>query len=131
MDKKNKLRRTKVSTKNLILTLGELFLLERRSKGFTQRQMAMKLSLTEHFYKLLEYDIQDTEIRKISFLKALQYIDTSRELLPYEKCLIYRRRAGISQEELAEKIKISRYWLNQMEIGKIPLSEKLKNHWKL
>lgn len=48
------------------------------------------------------------------------------ELTQDEICLILRRRAGLTQEECADKIGVTRFWFNQMETGKVSVSDLVK-----
>ncbi|AAT69508.1 repressor [Alphaproteobacteria phage PhiJL001] len=40
-----------------------------------------------------------------------------RGIQVHEKCLIYRRRAGKTQREVARDLGVSRLWVNKMENG--------------
>lgn len=37
------------------------------------------------------------------------------DLTDAERCLIYRRRLDITQQEVADILKVSRFWVNSME----------------
>lgn len=50
-------------------------------------------------------------------------------LRPHEKCLLHRRRASMSQMEVAREMRRSRAWVNQMERGKVPCDE-LLSYWE-
>ena len=47
----------------------------------------------------------------------------------HERCLLYRRRAGTSQAEIARDLGRSRWQVNQMERGEIPCDE-LLSYWE-
>lgn len=49
-------------------------------------------------------------------------------LASHEKCFIYRRRLGWTQEQVAELVGITRYWLSLMELGTVPC-DKLEAFW--
>lgn len=38
----------------------------------------------------------------------------------YEKCVVHRRRAGITLKRLAKNLKLSKLWVNSMELGRVP-----------
>jgi len=80
------------------LTTGEALLTIRYRSARNQEVMAEMLNISKHIYGELETD------------KGLV-------LEPHEKCRILRRRAGMTQEELASVVGVSREWLNSMEQG--------------
>ncbi len=47
----------------------------------------------------------------------------------YEICLLYRRRSGYTQTQVARKLKRCRWWINQMERGEAPCHE-LIDFWE-
>jgi hypothetical protein len=49
-------------------------------------------------------------------------------LAPHERCLLQRRRTGYTQLEIAKDIGVCRWWLNQMEHGKIDCTP-LSSYW--
>ena len=51
------------------------------------------------------------------------------ELTDGEKFALLRKRAGMSQDECAEKIGISRHWLSQVERD-ITSSDKVTDFWE-
>lgn len=52
--------------------------------------------------------------------QSLERLPVSRvtDLSDAERCLIYRRRLGITQQEVANSLGISRFWVNAMERGR-------------
>jgi len=50
------------------------------------------------------------------------------ELAAYEKCTILRRRSNKHQKDIAKEIGLTRYSINQMEIG-VFNSRKLVEYW--
>lgn len=44
---------------------------------------------------------------------------TLEELSPLEKCFLKRKRLGMTQLECALLMGITRYWFNQMELGRV------------
>jgi DNA-binding XRE family transcriptional regulator len=52
-------------------------------------------------------------------------------LLDHEKCYILRKRSGRKQIECAQEMGVTRFWFNQMELGRVscePLIEFWRNH---
>jgi len=93
------------------LSQGERLFLYRRSQKLTQSEMAKELELPLLVYFQLEQDTAATQH------KNLISIGDSPPL-PYEACVILRRRIGWTQQELAKKIGVCRWWLNLMELGR-------------
>lgn len=46
----------------------------------------------------------------------------------YEICFIFRRRAGLTQAELAGEAECTRMWLMAMEAGEVPI-DRLRTFW--
>ncbi len=51
-------------------------------------------------------------------------------LWEHEKCLVFRLRRGMSQQEVADAIDRSRYWLGLMERGEVNC-DTLSRYWRL
>lgn len=51
------------------------------------------------------------------------------DLRNHERCYLYRRRLSLTQEQVAESMGVSRYWLNCMERGKAS-ADKLIAFWE-
>ena len=98
----------------LKLTKGEEVQLIRRAHNKSQEKMANAAGVSTHELRLWE---ADKSLNKATSL-----------LLPHEFCFIKRRRAGLSQEQVAKKLKVCRYWLRLMETGKRDCTELLK-YW--
>lgn len=103
------------------LTLGEKLLISRRRENLTQEEMATIYGVTRNIYGEMERDQ-----RKVPDYKGGE-IEPLRD---HEKLLLARRRAEMKQDEVAKEIGVSRYWLNQMEMGKFPLAEKFVTFWE-
>ena len=101
------------------LTNGELFLLQRRRDQKTQRAAAADNKVTLYCYRRWEDDEDEgtapTEL----------YFDN---LEPYEACFIRRRRAGVSLQDLADQLELSRWWVCKMEYGRANAA-RLVDHW--
>lgn len=102
------------------LTFGEKLLISRRRSEQSQEQAARSLGVSRNVYGKLE---RDEEVPNRTFP-----VMVVEELTKEEKCLILRRRAGLTQEECAEEIGVTRFWFNQMETGKV-CCQSLANFW--
>lgn len=51
------------------------------------------------------------------------------DLHDYEKCVVHRRRAGMTLKKLAKKLKLSKLWVNSMELGRVPCAP-LTEYWR-
>lgn len=115
-------RTTRIINKVLKLTSGEKLLLWRRRIGWNQKQAAKYYAVSVYNYKLAEYDKLKHFPYKISDFKLLP------PLHDYEKCLIHRKRSGLTQPAAAKQIGYGRYWLRLQETGKVSC-EKLLVWW--
>lgn len=50
------------------------------------------------------------------------------KLEPHERCVLMRRRTGYTQKRVAKELKVCRWWLNQMETGRIDCTP-LTDYW--
>jgi transcriptional regulator with XRE-family HTH domain len=101
------------------LTKGERLVLDRRRREERQAASAARLGVSLSRYSLWERD-------KMTERAPLVKIG---HLTPAERCLLRRRREGWTQEEVAAKVGVCRWWLNQMEQGKVDCTELLK-YWE-
>lgn len=91
------------------LTLPEAISLYRRRLSISQSEMAACFSIHRETYRRFEAgDAIQTEIVRPSL----------GELTQSEICYIYRRRKGLTQEEVSEQMGVTRYWIVMMEQGK-------------
>lgn len=95
------------SDNRLSLTPSERFTVERRRRGLNQSQMARELGLALSRYSLVERGVVDPP-------KAPPALGVLR---PHERCFIYRRRAGVTQAEVAKELKYCRFTVHEMERG--------------
>lgn len=102
--------------KRIVLTAGERLLIDRRREGQSQRQAAESWAVSRYQYRLWEVKGEDTPSVDLG------------TVWNHEKCYIKRLRAGIEQRDLAERIKVSRWWLCQMEHGEVG-SKVLVDYW--
>ena len=87
------------------LTNSERLLIQRRRRKETQAQAAHRWRTSLSRYSFWERGYEDPPSVKVGQLK------------PHERCLLYRRRAGYSQQQVAEDLGFCRHWINRMENG--------------
>ena len=90
------------------LTNAETLLLQRRRLNEGQMAAAKRHGVTHSMYGKWERGVVDSPRVKISGLKD------------HERCLLYRRRSGMRQEDVADDLRCCRYWLNMIERGEAP-----------
>ena len=98
------------------LCKAEECLIYRRRNNLTQAQMSEIYLVPRRRYGEMEADGQ---------------IELEQDVLPLtanEECYLLRKRSGLTQEQVAEQIGVTRYWLNQIELGKAA-SDKLEAFW--
>lgn len=100
------------------MTVGERLLIARRRSNESQETVARRLGMTRNTYGRLERDDED--------LHSGISLPELGELTQEEICILLRRRAGLTQEECADKIGVTRFWFNQMEMGKVSSSDLVK-----
>ena len=119
-DKTKRSRVMRSSDEDLKLTQGEKLLLWRRRKNWNQNKAARFFKISVFSYKLAEY----------SKLKNFNYAALEIDLLlPHERCLIYRKRSGKKQKQIAQELNIGNYWMRLQETGKTPCN-KLLEYWE-
>ena len=87
----------------------------------SQQEMADFCGITRNFYGEVERDQMECSNLGSSSVEPLKL---------NEKMLLARRRAELTQGEVAKEIGVTRYWLNQMEIGAASVSEDLLKFWE-
>ncbi len=120
MDKKAKRQRTSGNFDER-LSPGESLLIWRRRKGWNQGEAARYYKVSLALYKSAEYDMLE------SFKVKHKVLHLS--LTDPEKCLLYRRRDGRTQLEVAKALGIGREWMRLQELGKVPCG-KLLRYWQ-
>lgn len=96
-------------------TDAERILLHRRRRGQTQGQAAAEHGLSRKAYGSAERRGDPALARGIRL----------GNLRPHERCLLYRRRVGRKQREVAVELRCSRFWINLMERGEVPCDDLL------
>ncbi len=89
------------------LSCGERLITDRRRRKETQVGAAKRLETTSFIYGRWERDYGPGPLTR-----------SVQPLRIYERCLLYRRRTGKSQIQVARQLGRSRWWVNQMERGK-------------
>lgn len=111
-------------TKTMKLEPGEILRIVRRRTGSSRKDFARVLQVSET--TLYNWESCKTEIKHDS----LYFVrDTSIKLNDGEQCFILRNRKQLTQEKIAKRLKLSRYWVNMMENGKQDCS-RLLNYFK-
>ena len=99
------------------LTIGEKLLINRRRKGKSQTSSAKFHQVSQSTYGRWE---RDEEIGPKVMASGLR---------PHERCLLYRRRAGCTQQQVAEDLDVCRWWINKMERG-LTTCDQLLWYWE-
>lgn len=102
------------------LTRGERLLVDRRRRGESQSAAAKRLKTNRRQYNNWELD-KDGDVKPPTVAVG--------RLQAFERCLLMRRRAAYSQAKVAKQMKCSRFWLNQMEQGKVDCTA-LCGYWE-
>ena len=92
------------------LTPGERLTIARRRPGLSQKDAAYGYGVSLSTYRRYEADEYETT--------AVPYCPLQIVTVP-EQCFILRRRKGLSQADVAEKIGRSRWFVNMVEMGEI------------
>lgn len=100
------------------LTLGERWFIERRRCLLTQVEQASDMDIPLAAYRALEGGTLKFSMPKLKLGK----------LDPREACTIMRHRKGWSTQDLADRIRVSRYWITRMERGDAPV-DTLVAYW--
>ena len=93
------------------LTDAETLFIQRRRLDVNQAERATALQIPEWLYVEYEQDKRDVP----DHLAAMFGFNDS--LTELEKCLLYRKRNGWTQQEVADDIDCSRLWVIKMENG--------------
>lgn len=103
----------------LDLTPGERLRIERRRGGWTQPEAAQYYGMPHGAYKLAERDEpQAWDIPPIIL----------RGIVDHEYCTVLRKREGLTQQQLADRIGVSKWWVCLMERGDAPVDTLLR-YW--
>lgn len=101
------------------LTRGQRLLVDRRRRGETQRVAAARHEVSLYSYRRWELDAEDSDAPTVAI----------GSLKPHERCHLLRIRRGTSVQDLAADLGVSRWWLIQMEQGKVDAT-RLVVYWK-
>lgn len=97
----------------IFISKGEELFLDRRRVGNSQPQHAIQTGIDYYEYRRLEQEGPKEHTIK----------DIPKEATQGDYCTVIRRRLGLSQEEVAAKLGISRRILNRMELDELPNGE--------
>jgi len=107
-----------VSTKKRTLpdlTKGEVQFLQRRRRGHSIQKEAEHRHLTMQQIR----DMESSQARSAGKLK----------LTDVEYCVVLRKRTGLTQQQVADALGVSRYWVMLMENEKAPIN-RLLQYWE-
>lgn len=97
----------------IYISRGEQLFLDRRKVGNSQPQRAIQVGIDYYEYRRLEQEgPREDTVKDIPYDATLGDYST-----------IIRRRLGLSQEQVAEKLGSTRYLVNRMEMDEIANSE--------
>lgn len=100
------------------LTAGERLAIARRRAGESKREAADRHGVTLYRYRAWEDDREGSGAPRVA-LGSLE---------AHEVLVIRRTRQGLSAQDLAAEMGISRWWLCKMEYGQAPI-DALEAHW--
>ena len=106
------------------LTEGEKLFIVRRRAGHNQYEMSILYGVCESVYSRWELD----KTKRTRDIGVVGFDLKCNGLKGFERCVILRRRDGMTQNTLAALIGVDRVWVNRMETGKENW-EKLKEYW--
>ena len=101
------------------ITNGEHLLIWRKREGLTQQELSKKLGIS----------LKDLRICERDKTRVMPFSPKIDNFLNRELCLILRIRSGKTIRQCAKEAGVSRYWFNEMELGKAP-EQTLVNYWK-
>lgn len=102
------------------LSSAEKLILYRRRLEMTQHEMAAIFSIHRETYGRLERGLLKFDEEIVPNLGGIR---------DHEKCYLLRRRSNKKQSECAQEMDVTRFWFNQMELGKVPC-ESLIEFWR-
>lgn len=112
-----------MAVRDMTLSVGETLFILRRRSCLSQSEFAKTVGMTRHTYGKIERDCVDTQKLPVDFHHL-----TLDNLSPHERCTILRKRENLTQEEVASALSLSRFWVNQMELGNVD-SSALLSYW--
>lgn len=108
------------------LTNGERWFIWRWRQQLSQARAAKHLKTTRDVYARAERSDDASQLGPL--VEPRVGVALSR-LKANECCVIYRRRCGFSQEEIARAMGVSRATVNAMECGRVDCTD-LVNYWE-
>lgn len=112
-----------------VLTRPEQLLVWRLYAEHSQTKAARLLGIPPRLYGTLERGDRLVPYRLRGRKVPVAAVRWLRDLKPHMQCLILRRRAGLSQAQVAAKVRCSRWLVVQMERGEADPA-RLMRHWK-
>jgi len=109
-----------------VLTIGERLLVDRRRRGHTQADAARRWGISQSRYSRWERELDTPTLEELPYLWAPA---KGHQLRGNERCLLYRRRAGLTQLHIATELGRCKMWVRQMERGEVSFTE-LLDYWE-
>jgi transcriptional regulator with XRE-family HTH domain len=100
------------------LSPGVRLIISRRRRGLTQAQEAKRRKASLYQYRGWEEDRGEVPEEKIGRLEV------------HEQCYVRRIAKGLTLDEVAKDVGVSRWWLRQMERGTANV-ERLRKYWRV
>lgn len=94
------------------LTPQEMLIIDRRRNGLNQKEAAKKFNVSLTTYSRWERGI-------VPFNRNICNKVRFSQLSAREKCFIYRKRCNMTLWDVAKQLKLSKYYVNLMELGKV------------
>ena len=98
------------------LTEGELLFLTRHRNRMSLRRWTERQGI--NLKKYIQSERNQTRSRLLL-----------SDWIAYQRCVIYRRRSKMTQDQVAKELGVSRGWVNSMERGRAPC-ETLVWYWE-
>lgn len=114
---------------NKSLSPGEALFLDRRKRGMTQARYARLHKATVDQVHKWESDVPARN-RAGEAIECPDVGITWGALNDAERCVIMRRREGLSRTDLAGRVGVSQQWISAMERGQHP-ADRLVEFWGL
>jgi transcriptional regulator with XRE-family HTH domain len=110
------------------ISAAEQLLIWRKRANLNQREMAKRFGVSRNRYSQFEnYNLNMLEEPTLLFDLKEYAVGPLRA---NERCLLYRRRCGVNQRQVANHIGLSRLWVNRMERGIVDCS-RLIEYWEV
>lgn len=112
------------------LTLGEVLELDRCVREETQVEYAERLHVSEG--TVYNWESGKTKVaKKYRDILEKKRLKLGKYLTIHKQCYFARKRFGETQQQLADELGFSRYWVLLMERGDIPMNQRMLDYYYL